>query len=89
LYIEDLVRAIRAAASVPGIGGEVFQIATNEETSVNELVSMLTPVLEKAGFANIAIEHTGKRTGDVGRNFADTRKAAKLLGWKRQKEIEG
>ena len=88
LYIEDLVRAIRAAASVSGIGGEVFQIATNEETSVSELVSMLKPVLEKAGFTNIAIEHTGKRTGDVGRNFADTRKAERLLGWKPRMGIE-
>jgi UDP-glucose 4-epimerase len=82
LYTEDLVRAIRAAASVPGIGGEVFQIATNEETSVNQLVNMLKPVLEKAGFTDIAVEYTEKRTGDVGRNFADTRKASRLLGWK-------
>lgn len=88
LYTEDLVRAILAAASVPGIGGEVFQIATSEETSVTELVDMLKFVFAKAGFATVTVEYAGKRIGDVGRNFADTRKADQLLGWKPKMTLE-
>src|SRR5580700_7017160 len=37
VYVEDMVAAIVRAATVPGVGGEVFQIASNAETTVREL----------------------------------------------------
>src|SRR5919112_2873275 len=36
IYVDDLVRALRLAATADGVGGENFQIARNAETSVNE-----------------------------------------------------
>ncbi|MCF6247404.1 MAG: NAD-dependent epimerase/dehydratase family protein [Desulfobacula sp.] len=81
IYIDDLIRAIKLARTVPDIGGETFQIATNKETTVSEMVDILIPVLNQAGIADIQIKHGEKQVGDVMRNFSDTSKATKLLGW--------
>lgn len=81
LYIGDLVRAVLAAASAQGAGGEVFQIATNRETSVAELLEELTAVLAQRGLTDIEVMHDAPRLGDVMRNFSDTQKARRILGW--------
>lgn len=88
IYIEDLIQAVRQAATVPGVGGEVFQIATSSETSVQELVDLLLPVLASTGIKNIEVRETEPRQGDVMRNYADTSKAERLLGWKAQVKLE-
>ena len=41
IYVEDLVKAIWQAATVSGVGGEIFQIATNRETTLHELTELL------------------------------------------------
>jgi UDP-glucose 4-epimerase len=81
IYIEDLVDAVMLAAQVPGIGGEVFQIATNRETTICELVEKLVPILSERGIRNVEVAHAGARQGDVRRNFSDTSKAKRVLGW--------
>ena len=81
IYIDDLIHAIKAAQTTPGIGGEIFQIATNKETTVKEMVDILIPPLNKAGIADIQIEHGEKQVGDVMRNFSDTSKARDILNW--------
>ena len=88
IYIEDLIQAVRQAATVDGVGGEVFQIATSAETSVQELVDLLLPVLASAGIKNVEVRETEPRQGDVMRNYADTSKAERLLGWKAQVKLE-
>src|SRR5262249_33340561 len=45
IYVQDITDAILRAATVEGIGGEVFQIATNSETTVLELAARLAKVL--------------------------------------------
>jgi UDP-glucose 4-epimerase len=82
LYIDDLVRAVRLAAEVDGIGGQAFQIATNAETTLLELVELLVPLLKQAGVAEVSMHHASPQVGDVMRNFADTTKARSLLGWR-------
>lgn len=84
IYIDDLIRAIVLAATTKDVGGEVFQIATNHETSVNKLVAQLLPLLEQHGFSNMQVVYEKKRQGDVRRNFADISKAQNLLGWRPQ-----
>ncbi|MCD4677357.1 MAG: NAD-dependent epimerase/dehydratase family protein [Desulfobacula sp.] len=81
IYIEDLVQALRLAAEKEHIGGEIFQIATNRETTVNELTDIIVSVLHDEGLKNIEIENKSKRLGDVLRNFSDTTKAKKMLKW--------
>jgi UDP-glucose 4-epimerase len=81
IYIDDLTRAIERACVADGVGGEVFQIATARETTVGELATALSTALAAEGFARPPVEFLDRRLGDVLRNFADTRKAAHLLGW--------
>jgi UDP-glucose 4-epimerase len=81
IYIDDLIRAIERAIVVEGIGGEVFQIATAQETTVGDLAEVISAALATEGLSRPAIEHLDHRVGDVARNFADTRKALARLGW--------
>ncbi len=87
IYIDDLVRAILRAASISGIGGEIFQIATNAETTVKELVEKLLPILSRSGYREVQVRYTTPRRGDVRRNFSDTSKAWGMLGWKAEVEL--
>ena len=81
IFIDDLIEAIRLAATVPEIGGETFQIATNAETTVAELVDQLLAALAEAEVAGAEVRHGAPRLGDVRRNFSDTAKARERLGW--------
>lgn len=81
IYIDDLIRAIRFSQSISDIGGEIFQIATNKETTVSEMVEILVSILNKAGNLDIHIKHGEKHVGDVMRNYSDTSKAKEILGW--------
>jgi UDP-glucose 4-epimerase len=86
IYIDDLIRALRLSASRNKIGGEIFQIATNKETTIGELANKLILILAESDYKNIKMLYTSPRFGDVRRNFSDTSKALKHLGW--QTEIE-
>lgn len=88
IYIEDLIRAILLAASVENIGGETFQIATNAETTVIELVQKLLPIMKTGGIKIPKVIHGQPRLGDVRRNFSDTSKARRLLGWQPEVSLE-
>ena len=81
IFVEDLVRAVRLSATVEGVGGELFQIATNAETTVQELVDRLLPALAQVGIEDVEVRNTAARRGEVRRNFADTSKARRMLGW--------
>jgi UDP-glucose 4-epimerase len=82
IFVDDLVGAVRLSATVEGVGGEVFQIATSAETTVQELTDRLLPALAAEGVENVEVRNTDARRGEVRRNFADTSKARRMLGWK-------
>jgi UDP-glucose 4-epimerase len=88
IYVEDLVRAIRLAASAEGVGGEVFQIATNSETSVQEMVEELLPILGAVGIKELEVRQSAPRLGDVMRNYSETSKAERMLGWQAEVDLE-
>jgi UDP-glucose 4-epimerase len=88
IYIDDLIRAVRLSATVDGVGGEVFQIATNAETSVQELVDKLLPALAAAGIVDVEVREAAPRLGDVMRNYSDTSKAARMLGWRTEVDLD-
>jgi len=87
IYIDDLIRAIRLSQSVKGIGGEIFQIATNKETTVSEMVDILIPILNNSGIKNIKVINGEQRLGDVMRNFSDTYKAKHILRWIPERDL--
>lgn len=82
IYIDDLIRAVQKAATKPGVGGEIFQIATNAETSISELVDCMLASFAKEGITVPDVHHTEPRSGDVRRNYSDTSKALNILNWR-------
>jgi len=82
IYVDDLIRAVRLSATAGGAGGEVFQIATSAETTVQELTERLLPALAAAGVEDVVVRKTAARRGDVRRNYADTSKAQRMLSWR-------
>lgn len=81
IYIDDLVYAVYKAATIEGIGGEVFQIASAKETTINEITDLLVTQLVENGIKGVEVKHQDERLGDVKRNFSDTSKAKKRLRW--------
>jgi UDP-glucose 4-epimerase len=81
IFIDDLVKAVLLAAATDAAAGEVFQIATARETNIYELAEILSEALVECGRSRPRIDIQAPRLGDVERNFSDTSKAKKLLGW--------
>ena len=88
IFIGDLIRAIKLSVTTEGVGGETFQIATNAETTVRELTDRLIPALAEAGVQDVEVRYTDARRGEVRRNFADTSKAKRLLGWQAEMDLD-
>jgi UDP-glucose 4-epimerase len=87
IYVVELVDAVVKAAE-NDVAGETFQIATNKEHAVNEVVRILSNQLRtKAGCA-LSTTNIGSRVGDVSRNFSDTSKALRLLNWQPQIRLD-
>lgn len=66
--------------------GEIFQIATNKEHTVNEMAEMLSSQLQRHGI-NMNLEHGDPMVGDILRNYSDTSKAYRILGWQFEMEL--
>lgn len=81
IYVDDLVEAIWLSSCVADIGGETFQIATQRETTVSEIADMLMELFKQQRISLPALVYDSPRTGDVQRNFSDTAKAQRRLGW--------
>ena len=63
IFVDDLIRAVRLSATTEGVGGEVFQIATSAETTVQELTDKLLPALAAAGLKDVEVRKTAARRG--------------------------
>jgi UDP-glucose 4-epimerase len=96
IFVEDLCNAIYLSLKAIGLSnngktpsdvfyqaaGEIFQIATFKETTVGEITEKITYLIEKQTSNKVKIIYSGKRTGDVQRNYSDITKAIKILGFK-------
>lgn len=80
IYIDDLIQAVILAARVDH-GGEVFQIATYRETTVNEIAEMVKNLVENQTKRRVNVIHGKPRIGDVKRNYSDISKAKRILGY--------
>ena len=88
IYVDDLVRAVKLAATARTAPGETFQIATSAETTVGELVEELLPVLAAAGVEDVEVRYVDRRPGDIRRSFSDTSKTRAMLGWEARVGLE-
>jgi UDP-glucose 4-epimerase len=80
LFIDDLVQAVILSAKTEA-GGDIFQIATYHETTVNEIASRIKEIVEKETGRTVNVVYEEPRAGDVRRNYPDISKARKMLGY--------
>lgn len=83
-YVGNVVEANLRACVVPGISGEVFNVACGRTTSVIGIVNSLNRVLG----TDIKAKHAPKRHGDVRKTYADISKMKRLLGIKKFVQFE-
>jgi dTDP-glucose 4,6-dehydratase len=81
LYVEDDAEAIEAviASDIDLVAGEVFNVATGVDISVQEIANYVLDALDKPPSLKI---HVDERPGQVHRHIGSTEKAERLLGWR-------
>ena len=77
VYVSDLARGLILAATTPGAGGRVFQLASGVETSLSHLVELLG---ETAG-RPVDVVHEDTRAGEILRNYSLIDRARSELGF--------
>ena len=75
IYVSDVADATIKAVSNNLTG--IYNVSTNCESSINEIVSFL----QKKGLIKSQIIHTGKRSGDIDRSWLSNDKIKKDFNW--------
>ncbi len=78
VYLDDVTDALVAAATAASVDGEVINIGSGQETSINELVKHV----ERAAGRQVEPLHNTAVAGGVRRLYADIDKAQRLLSFK-------
>ena len=76
-YVENVVKANILAATVPDARGHIFNIACNEQQSLNALIATIGTALG----TNVQPEYGPFRAGDIKDSLADISKAKQILGY--------
>ena len=87
IYLYDLIDAIERASNTDLSGSNIFQIATSKETSLLELVEQIKITLKNHLGIDLKVNFTKPMVGDAIKNYADTTKAEKELGWKASTDL--
>lgn len=77
LYVDDVCRAILAAIERAPMG-ELYQLGTGIETSINDVVGLLTEVVSDR---RVEVVFESEQPGEVRRAYSDIRKARRDLGY--------
>lgn len=78
IYLDDVVNAMAAAATAPGINQKIINIGSGTETAVRDLVNL---VLEVTG-GSPEVVYNPRNEGGVKRMCADMTQAAELLNFR-------
>jgi UDP-glucose 4-epimerase len=76
-FVGDVVRATRAAARTPGVGGRVFNVGGGSRVSLNDALGLL----EELAGRPIQATRTPRQHGDVRDTGADISAARECLGY--------
>jgi UDP-glucose 4-epimerase len=80
INIKDLIEAIYLSGS-KNVGGEIFQICTGIEVSVNEITKMICDIMKEKGYEIPKINYVAPIIGDLFTNYAANKKAKMMLSW--------
>ncbi len=76
-FIDNVIEANMLAADVPGVAGQVFNVACGEATTLLEVVAAVGQLLGKP----LVAQHQPPRAGDIKHSLADISKAKSMLGY--------
>jgi UDP-glucose 4-epimerase len=79
-FVDNVVSANLLAADAPGLGGEIFNVATGDSVTVNALADAIGALLGRA----VERSHEPEREADVQASWADIGEARRLLGYEPQ-----
>jgi UDP-glucose 4-epimerase len=82
-YVSNIVDGVLRAVTAPDASGEVINVATGRQISINELAKTLADVTG----TSLPPVHTEARTGDVRHSLADISKAKELLGYEPEVDL--
>ena len=78
VYIKDVIQAnLKACVAPESANGEVFNIGTGEQITVNELISHMQQLLG----TTLDVVHGDERAGDIKHSVASIEKAKTILGY--------
>lgn len=77
VYIDDVVRALEAAATTPGVNGLIINVGSGVETSVKDLVRHVAAVAGREP----SVLYNEAQPGGVSRLVADLTLAGQVLGY--------
>jgi UDP-glucose 4-epimerase len=84
VYVGDIAEALDRAATVRGAAGGLFNAGSGRETSILDLIAALRPLAD----APLEIVREPRRAGDVRSSRADTRRAARALGFRARTSLK-
>jgi UDP-glucose 4-epimerase len=76
-YVQNVVEANLLACKVPGVGGQVFNVACGDRITVNSMLQQINEIVGK----NIAPIYADSRAGDIKHSQADITRAKEHLGY--------
>ena len=84
VFVTDLAEGLLRAAETADVGGEVFQLASGVETTVNALLALLADLSGRTP----KIRHEPPRPGEILRNYSLVDKARERLGYEPAVRLE-
>ena len=84
IHVVDLAKGHVLAIGKAKAGCDIINLGTGKGYSVLDLVK----TFEKVNGIHVPYEIAPRRSGDVDELYADPRKAAEVLGWKAEKNLE-
>ncbi|WP_394833492.1 SDR family oxidoreductase [Pendulispora rubella] len=84
VFVRDVAQANLLAATVPGVGGRVYNVGRGQRTTLLELVAMLGRTVGRG----ITPEHQPPRAGDIRDSLADISRARTELGFDPKVSVE-
>lgn len=87
IYVDDLCRALLDSVATDH-GENVFHIATNRETTINEIASRIQTLVNRERLDSVSIRYEPARSGDVQKNYANTSRSRRILGFVPQVDLE-
>lgn len=80
-YVADTVEGFIQIAQAPDAVGQVINIGSGEEISIQDLTQLIFSIAGKEKLIEVGLERLRPETSEVERLCADNEKAKRLLGW--------